>query len=75
MKVMDKMLQDHQEKSKCEPKDVYLMAMSLYSKHLQELETRDINSLKKKISEMQRMKNDLLRDLEEEKATEITLLT
>jgi hypothetical protein len=40
------------------------MAMTLYKKHLQELETRDINSLKKKMADMKTLKAELAHDLE-----------
>ena len=48
--------------------------MESYATQLQELENNDIKSLKKQIAELERMREDLQRDLEEEETNEESML-
>ena len=40
--------------------------MTSYKSHLSDIESRDINALKKKVIELKRMKDELIGDLERE---------
>ena len=48
--------------------------MESYATQLSELENNDIKSLKKQIAELERMREDLQRDLEEEETNEESML-
>ena len=68
------MLKQHERKANLEVHDVYTFAMQMYSKHLTDIESKDMNMLKKSIADMKRLKEELLRDLEYEQTNEINLM-
>ena len=55
----DKVLKDHEKFAKEEQQEVFKYALSSYTAHLQDLEKRDINALKRKLAEMKKAKKDL----------------
>lgn len=70
MSFIDKLIQDHKKNRDREPQDVFLLALGVYKRHLKELESRDIISLKRQIQQLQQIKIDLLHDLDDENRKE-----
>lgn len=58
----------------CKDQDVYLLSLELYKQHLKDLESKDINMLKKQMADMRQMKVDLEREMEEASLHEASLL-
>lgn len=54
--------------------DVYLLALSNYSHHLQDLEQRDLKALQKQLATMRHLRADLLQDLDFEDLREKAML-
>ncbi len=55
MTYMNKMLDDHSKAityNDGKPSDVYLVSLELYKTHLQDIEQKDLFTLKKQIAEM-----------------------
>lgn len=68
---MAKLIADHHKNVvEGEVRDVYTMALDLYKTHLQEIEVRDVNTLKKQLQDMKRMKMEILEDLDKEETLE-----
>jgi hypothetical protein len=66
LRFLEKILADHQKNVEQESKDVYSYSLICYKDHLNDIESRDVNALKKKVIEMRKMKDDLIGDLERE---------
>jgi hypothetical protein len=74
---MDKLLADHVHSStdnEGRAKDVYSLALEMYKSTLSDLQQKDVHQLKKQILDLKRVKNDLLRDLDEEETNEQSLI-
>jgi hypothetical protein len=64
LQFVEKLIQDHSKALKQEAADVYSLSLDKYKVHLKELEQRDIQTLKKQLNEMKRIKQDLERDFD-----------
>eukprot|EP00347_Sterkiella_histriomuscorum_P007897 403347143 len=74
VKFVDKLIADHQKALGIEATDVYVLSLDNYRNHLKDLEQRDISTLKRQLTEMKSIKEDLSRDLDEEETNEQSLL-
>ena len=55
-------------------RDVFTLALDNYKVQLQDIENKDLQTLRKTIGELKRVKGDLLRDMEEEETSEQAML-
>jgi len=62
--LFEKLKAGHEAKKDTVPMDVYLYAMQVYSKTLADLEQRDINAIRKQIADTNKLKIELLKDIE-----------
>lgn len=74
---MSKLLDDHSKAityNDGKASDVYMVSLELYKQHLQDIEQKDLFTLKKHIAEMTRTKTQLIQDLESEEGNELDLI-
>lgn len=74
MRFFENSIKSHKKSVDTESHEVFDFSLALYRTHLQELENRDINFMKKMISDMKRLRDDLLRELDMEQTKEIAIL-
>jgi hypothetical protein len=49
-------MKEHKTHTEIKEKDVFLYALDQYKYHLEEIESRDINALKRQLADMKRIK-------------------
>jgi len=57
-----------------DPEDVFQKAIRTYAEYLTDLESNDVRLLKRQLKELERMRSDLERDLDEERTNEEAML-